>query len=50
MIGIRNTKDGASIIEINSETDFVSRNKEFQELVYKILDISIDRKVDNVIQ
>ena len=26
LIGIRNTKDGASIIEVNSETDFVSRN------------------------
>ena len=49
LIGIKNTKDGASIIEVNSETDFVSRNKEFQELVYKILDISMDRKGDNVI-
>ena len=47
LIGIKNTKDGASIVEINSETDFVSRNKEFQELVYKILDISIDNKGDN---
>ena len=49
LIGIKNTKEGASIIEINSETDFVSRNKEFQELVYKILDISIDHKGDNKI-
>ena len=47
LIGIKNTKDGASIIEINSETDFVSRNKEFQKLVYKILDISIDHKGEN---
>ena len=49
LIGIKNTKDGASIIEINSETDFVSRNKEFQELVNKILDISIDHKGENKI-
>ena len=49
LIGIKNTLEGASIIEINSETDFVSRNKEFQELVYKILDISIDHKGDNKI-
>tara|TARA_B100000886_G_scaffold293869_1_gene220184 strand:- start:11549 stop:12373 length:825 start_codon:yes stop_codon:yes gene_type:complete len=47
LIGIKNTKEGASIIEINSETDFVSRNKEFQELVYKILDISMDHRGDN---
>ena len=49
LIGIKNTQTGASIIEINSETDFVSRNKEFQELVYKILDISMDNKGDNKI-
>ena len=41
LIGIKNTREGATIIEINSETDFVSRNREFQELVYKILNISI---------
>ena len=49
LIGVKKTKDGASIIEINSETDFVSRNKEFQELVYKILNISMDHKGDNKI-
>ena len=47
LIGIRKDEVGASIIEVNSETDFVSRNKEFQELVYKILDISMDLKGDN---
>ena len=49
LIGIRKDKVGASIIEVNSETDFVSRNKEFQELVHKILDISMDLKGDNKI-
>ncbi len=49
LIGIKKNKDGASIVEINSETDFVSRNKEFQDLVYKILDMSIELKGDNKI-
>ena len=49
LIGIKNIKEGASIIEINSETDFVSRNKEFQALVYKILEISMDHKGDDKI-
>ena len=49
LIGIKNSKEGASIIEINSETDFVSRNKEFQELVHKILDISMEQKGNNKI-
>ena len=49
LIGIKKDEAGASIIEINSETDFVSRNKEFQELVYKILDISMGHKGDNKI-
>ena len=49
LIGIKYAKEGASIVEINSETDFVSRNKEFQALVNKILDISLDQKGDNKI-
>ena len=49
LIGIKHAKEGASIVEINSETDFVSRNKEFQALVNKILDISLNHKGDNKI-
>ncbi len=41
LIGIKVNSDKASIIEINSETDFVSRNSEFHKLVNQILDISI---------
>ena len=38
-----NTKgNSATLIEINSETDFVSRNEEFQNFVKKVSDISID--------
>ncbi len=44
LIGIKKNNDGAAIVEINSETDFVSRNKEFQELVKTVLDKSIELK------
>ncbi len=44
LIGIRKNQEGAAIVEINSETDFVSRNKEFKELVNTILDKSIELK------
>ena len=33
LIGIKKTDNGAAIVEINSETDFVSRNSEFHILV-----------------
>ena len=42
LIGVKVQSERASIIEVNSETDFVSRNSEFQSLVNSILDISID--------
>ena len=41
LIGIKVHSNKASIIELNSETDFVSRNSEFHELVNQILDISV---------
>ncbi len=44
LIGIKISKDGAAIVEVNSETDFVSRNKEFHELLKDILDITISVK------
>ena len=44
LIGVRVQAEKASIIEINSETDFVSRNSEFQSLVNSILDISMDHE------
>ena len=39
LVGIKSSDDGASIVEINSETDFVSRNAEFHSLVNNVLDI-----------
>lgn len=44
LIGIKVFENGAAIIEVNSETDFVSRNKEFHKLVDEMLDISIKEK------
>jgi len=44
LIGIKIIDNGAVIVEVNSETDFVSRNNEFHELVSDILDISIEEK------
>ena len=41
LIGVRVKEDNAAIIEVNSETDFVSRNAEFHKLVSSILDISM---------
>jgi elongation factor Ts len=46
LIGIKVENQFASIIEINSETDFVSRNSEFHDLCRKILDLSI-KNVDD---
>ena len=42
LVGIKVSKEKAAIVEVNSETDFVSRNSEFHALVNSILDISID--------
>ena len=44
LIGIKKSNNGIAIVEVNSETDFVSRNKEFHVLVDTILDISINEK------
>ena len=41
LIGVRVNSDQATILEVNSETDFVSRNSEFHNLVNSILEISI---------
>ena len=44
LIGVRVKEEKASIIEVNSETDFVSRNSEFHSLVNAILDISMNHE------
>ena len=44
LIGIMVKNQLATMVEINSETDFVSRNAEFHKLVYEILEISLNSK------
>ena len=44
LVGVKISSSEASILEINSETDFVSRNSEFHNLVNSILDISLENK------
>ncbi len=44
LIGIKKDTLGAVIVEINSETDFVSRNTEFQNLVNNVLSNAINNK------
>ena len=46
LIGIKINDCGAVIVEVNSETDFVSRNEEFQKLVSNVLDVAITEKGD----
>ena len=46
LVGIRKINNSAVIIEVNSETDFVSRNSEFHNLMSSILDIALENKKD----
>ena len=41
VITVSVNNEAASLVEINSETDFVSRNAEFQKLVRSILDLTL---------
>ncbi len=45
--GLVAAKDGA-LIELNSETDFVAKNAEFQELAAKIVDAALDAKATDL--
>ena len=46
LVSIMSNETGTVIVEINSETDFVSRNKDFHVLVKKITQIVLDAKND----
>lgn len=48
LVGIAtNGKEGA-VVEVNSETDFVARNKEFQEMVSSIAETALKEGSDNL--
>ena len=46
LVAIKKKGNSAAMIKINSETDFVSRNSEFHELINSILEIVIRNKDD----
>lgn len=48
VVGIDNDGKKASILEVNSETDFVARNEKFQDLVKNLLKISLNIKENDV--
>ena len=47
LVGIKLFGDSAILIEANCETDFVARNKEFQDMINSILDNSIGKNTLN---
>ena len=48
VVGIDNDGKKASILEVNSETDFVARNEKFQDLVKNLLKISLNIKENDI--
>lgn len=50
LISINNNGKVATIIELNSETDFVARNDKFQELALHIAEAGLNTKTDNFIE
>ncbi|HEY8595736.1 MAG TPA: translation elongation factor Ts [Devosiaceae bacterium] len=41
LIGVSSTGTTAALVEVNSETDFVARNEQFQDLVAKIANLAV---------
>ena len=52
LVGLKTCEDFSLLIEINSETDFVSKNQDFQSFVDNILDIGIKKKhsLDSILE
>jgi elongation factor Ts len=46
LIGIFTSGKSAAVVEVNSETDFVARNEQFQEMVLKIASLAAKAKGD----
>ena len=44
LVGLKTSDNFSLLLEINSETDFVSKNMDFQSFVDNILDIGINKK------
>src|ERR1700743_2847172 len=48
LIGLAAGGTEGAICEVNSETDFVARNDDFQKLVRNITKVALERKLDDV--
>ncbi len=46
LVGLKYNDELALLVEINSETDFVSKNQDFQKFLESILNIGISKKTD----
>lgn len=46
LVGLYEDSAGAAIVEVNSETDFVARNSEFQEMVRNIAAVAAEKEGD----
>ncbi len=46
LIGVVSTGNIGAAVEVNSETDFVARNEQFQEMVSKITSLAVDAEGD----
>jgi len=44
LVGVISNNNSACILEVNSETDFVSKNSDFQNFLQELLEISIKNK------
>ncbi|GAA6212190.1 translation elongation factor Ts [Hyphomicrobiales bacterium 4NK60-0047b] len=48
LVGIKTSGTQGVVVEVNSETDFVARNEQFQEIVAKIGDVALEKGVDDL--
>src|SRR6516164_7365211 len=42
LVGVATRGRAGAVVEVNSETDFVSRNKEFQKFVQVLCELAVD--------
>ena len=48
LIGLAVSGTESAIVEVNSETDFVARNEDFQRLVHSITQVALGSKLDDI--
>ena len=48
LIGVASSRNEAVLIELNSETDFVARNEQFQNFLAQITDLALKDKIETI--